>query len=132
MLSALPRSRLKEILDAIRDVSSLSQDVIQLKVLQILPSILQNFSGDVRGGLLFSLLQTCSILQASKTSAVSSTAAATFQQVLSALFEELTREDRRALEIPTTAEADCMMAQAIPSAQDSSLDKSTMLHKDDT
>jgi hypothetical protein len=104
VLGALPRNRLKEILDAIRDCSSLSQDV-QLKVLQILPSILQRHVGDVRGPLLFSLLQTCSLLQASKVVAVSSTAAATFNQILSALFEELQREDRRALEIPTSAEA---------------------------
>jgi hypothetical protein len=104
VLSALPRNRLKEVLDAIRDCSTLSQDV-QLKVLQTLPTILQNYANDVRGGLLFSLLQTCSILQTSKTAAVSSTAAATFQQVLSTLFEELQREDAKSLEIPTTAEA---------------------------
>lgn len=55
--------------------------------------------------MLFSILQTCSILQTSKTTAVSSTAAATFQQVLSALFDELLKEDRKALEIATSAEA---------------------------
>lgn len=104
MSSGLPRARLKEVLEAIRECSTLGFDV-QLKVLQTLPAILQNYPGDVRGNLLFSLLQTCSILQSSKTGTVSSTAAATFQQVLSSLFEELVREDTRSLEIPTMAEA---------------------------
>jgi len=54
--------------------------------------------------LLFTLLQTCSILQTSKTSSVSSTATATLQQLFSALFEKLGDEDSKALEFPTVAE----------------------------
>lgn len=100
----LPKARLKEVLDAVRECSTLGLDV-QLKVLQTLPSVLQNYPGEIRSGLLFSLLQTCSILQSSKTATISSTAAATFQQVLSALFEELVKEDAKTLEIPTIAEA---------------------------
>jgi hypothetical protein len=65
---------------------------------------LQNYPDDIRGGLLFTLLQTCSILQTSKTSSVSSTATATLQQLFSALFENLSEEDSKALEFPTVAE----------------------------
>ncbi|TID21580.1 hypothetical protein E6O75_ATG04975 [Venturia nashicola] len=77
---------------------------VQLKVLQALPPLLQNYPDDIRGGLLFTLLQTCSILQTSKTSSVSSTATATLQQLFSALFEKLGDEDIKALEFPTVAE----------------------------
>ncbi|KIW06739.1 uncharacterized protein PV09_02432 [Verruconis gallopava] len=119
VLSALPKTRLREVLDAIQDCSNLAQDV-QLKILQILPTILQNYAEDVRGELLFSLLQTCSTLQSSKTTAVSSTAAATFQQVLSALFEELQREDLKLVETPISAEAPGLegVAQLRPVAHD--------------
>lgn len=100
---ALPKSRLKEVLDAMKECSNLGLDV-QLKVLQALPPLLQNYPDDIRGGLLFTLLQTCSILQTSKTSSVSSTATATLQQLFSALFEKLGDEDAKALEFPTIAE----------------------------
>lgn len=66
--------------------------------------MLQNYPEDIRGGLLFTLLQTCSILQTSKTSSVSSTATATLQQLFSALFEKLGDEDVKVLEVPTIAE----------------------------
>ncbi|QDS74455.1 hypothetical protein FKW77_006507 [Venturia effusa] len=77
---------------------------VQLKVLQALPPLLQNYPDDIRGVLLFTLLQTCSILQTSKTSSVSSTATATLQQLFSSLFEKLNDEDAKALEFPTIAE----------------------------
>jgi Guanine nucleotide exchange factor in Golgi transport N-terminal/Dimerisation and cyclophilin-binding domain of Mon2 len=58
----------------------------------------------VKGELLFALLQSCSSLQAAKTSAVSSTAAATLQQLVISIFDKLVAEDKNALEIPPSAE----------------------------
>ncbi|KAF2088976.1 hypothetical protein K490DRAFT_64192 [Saccharata proteae CBS 121410] len=80
---------------------------IQLKTLQALPSLLQNYSEDIRGELLSSLLQVCSSLQNAKNPAVSGTAAATLQQLVISTFEKVAEEDERSLQIPTTAEVTC-------------------------
>ncbi|KAF2431142.1 hypothetical protein EJ08DRAFT_649208 [Tothia fuscella] len=106
IISGLPKTRLKEVLDATRECSGINGLEIQLKVLQILPSLQQNYSDDLRGSLIFTLLQTCSILQSSKTPSVSSTAAATLQQLISGLFERLSIEDGKSLELPTVAEVE--------------------------
>ncbi|KAF2735242.1 hypothetical protein EJ04DRAFT_465256 [Polyplosphaeria fusca] len=100
---ALPRERLTEVLEALRDCVSLGNDV-QLKILQALPSLLQNYPNDVRGELLSSTLQICSALQNAKNFAVSNTAAATLQQLVISIFDRVASEDEKALEIPTTVE----------------------------
>ncbi|KAF1930817.1 uncharacterized protein M421DRAFT_99412 [Didymella exigua CBS 183.55] len=100
---ALPRERLSEILEAFRQSATSSLD-IQLKVLQALPSLLQNYPSEVRGELLSTVLQICSGLQITKNPAVSNTAAATLQQLIIAIFDRVTVEDGKALEIPTVAE----------------------------
>jgi hypothetical protein len=91
---ALPRSRLKEVLDAFREATSAGLDV-QLKILQALPSFLQNYSEDVKGNLLGALLNVCSILQASKNGMVNNTAAATLQQLVVAVFDKVVAEDSK-------------------------------------
>jgi Dimerisation and cyclophilin-binding domain of Mon2 len=117
---ALPRSRLKEILDAFREATSAGLDV-QLKILQALPSLLQNHGDDIKGDLLAAALNICSILQASKNGMVNNTAAATLQQLVVAVFDKAAAEDSKshpksqiiqpyvateiALEVPTIAEA---------------------------
>jgi len=68
---------------------------VQLKILQTLPSLLQNYADEVRDEVLFSVLQICSSLQVTKTAAVSSTAAATLQQLISTVFDKVESEDRR-------------------------------------
>jgi hypothetical protein len=89
---ALPRPRLKEILEAFREATSAGLDV-QLKILQALPSLLQNYGEDIKGDLLAGALNICSVLQASKNGMVNNTAAATLQQLVVAVFDKVVAED---------------------------------------
>lgn len=66
---------------------------IQLKILQALPSLLQNYSAEIRGEPLSAVLQICSGLQNAKNFAVSNTAAATLQQLVIVVFDRVTSED---------------------------------------
>ena len=66
---------------------------IQLKILQTLPALLQHYSDDLGGELLVSTLEICATLQTSKTLALSSTAAATLQQLVVSTFERVSNED---------------------------------------
>lgn len=66
---------------------------MHLKVLQTLPSLFQRYADYLNGALLASTLEVCATLQNSKTVAVSSTAAATLQQLVVSVFERLSRED---------------------------------------
>ncbi|KAF7592756.1 hypothetical protein BBP40_012514 [Aspergillus hancockii] len=81
---ALPSERLKDVLGL----------DIQLKILQSLPSLLQHYSNDLGGELLVTTLEICATLQASKTLALSSTAAATLQQLVVSTFERVLVEDK--------------------------------------
>ncbi|KAG2419437.1 hypothetical protein HFD88_004233 [Aspergillus terreus] len=99
---ALPSERLKDVLAGLKETTSLSLD-IQLKILQSLPSLLQHYSNDLGGELLVSTLEICATLQASKTVALSSTAAATLQQLIVSTFERVLVEDKTPLDSkPTT------------------------------
>ncbi|OXV06206.1 hypothetical protein Egran_06026 [Elaphomyces granulatus] len=89
---SLPPERLKDTLNGLRETTSLGQDV-QLKILQTLPALLQNYSEDLSGELLGKTLEICATLQNSKTTAVANTAAATLQQLVIAAFEKVSRED---------------------------------------
>ena len=66
---------------------------MQLKILQTLPALLHNYSDDLSGELLSHVLEVCAVLQASKVAAVSNTAAATLQQLISSAFEKVLVED---------------------------------------
>jgi hypothetical protein len=66
---------------------------IQLKILQALPSLLQNYPAEIRGELLSTILQICSSLQNAKNFAVSNTAAATLQQLVIVVFDRVASED---------------------------------------
>lgn len=89
---ALPRSRLREVLEAFREATSAGLDV-QLKILQALPSLLQNYADDLKSDLLAAALNICTILQASKNGIVNNTAAATLQQLVVAVFDKVVAED---------------------------------------
>lgn len=89
---ALPRSRLREVLDAFRESTSAGLDV-QLKILQALPSLLQNYADDLKAELLAAALNICTILQASKNGIVNNTAAATLQQLVVSVFDKVVDED---------------------------------------
>ncbi|KAJ4367320.1 Endocytosis and vacuole integrity protein [Neocucurbitaria cava] len=97
---ALPKERLTEVLEALKESVTSSHD-IQLKILQALPSLLQNYATETRGETLSIVLQICSGLQNAKNFAVSNTAAATLQQLVITVFDRVASEDERALEIPT-------------------------------
>ncbi|EKD15974.1 uncharacterized protein L3040_003411 [Drepanopeziza brunnea f. sp. 'multigermtubi'] len=101
---SLPRSRLREVLDAFREATSAGLDV-QLKILQALPSLLQNYAEDLKGDLIAASLNICTILQASKNAIVINTAAATLQQLVVSVFDKVVVEDKIALELPTIGEA---------------------------
>ncbi len=85
--NALPKETLPEVLEAFRDCSNLALD-IQLKVLQALPSLLQNYSSNLTGQLLITAFQVCFLLYTSKTAVVSNTAAAALQQLVNSTFEK--------------------------------------------
>lgn len=68
---------------------------MQLKVLQALPSLLQNYGSFLKGHLLVAAFQICFLLHASKTAVVSNTAAATLQQFVSSIFDKVVSEDGR-------------------------------------
>jgi hypothetical protein len=116
----LPRSRLREVLEAFREATSAGLDV-QLKILQALPSLLQNYADDLKSELLAASLNICTILQASKNGIVNNTAAATLQQLVVSVFDKVLAEDSMfalvdsgavtymrieiALQVPTVGEA---------------------------
>lgn len=56
---------------------------------------MQHYSDDLTGELLSSTLEICATLQASKNAAVSSTAAATLQQLVVSAFERVFIEDSK-------------------------------------
>ncbi|KAI9764256.1 MAG: hypothetical protein M1835_007604 [Candelina submexicana] len=99
----LPPERLKEVLEAFREATSLNLD-IQLKILQALPTLLQNYADGLKGELLGSALHVCSILQSSKTRVVNNTAAATMLQLLAFVFEKVVAEDKTTSDVPTVEE----------------------------
>jgi hypothetical protein len=85
-------------LEAFNACTDLGLD-IQLKVLQALPSLLQNYAEDLKGDLLSGALEVCSSLQSAKVQTVSGVAAATLQQLVTTVFERVSIEDRHALDI---------------------------------
>ena len=89
---ALPRSRLNQVLEALMQASSAGLDV-QLKILQALPSLLQNYAADLKGDLLVTALNICFTLQSSKNAIVNNTSAATLQQLVVTVFDKVIAED---------------------------------------
>ncbi|EHA26618.1 hypothetical protein ASPNIDRAFT_196384, partial [Aspergillus niger ATCC 1015] len=89
---SLPSERLKDVLAGLKEITNMSLD-IQLKILQSLPSLLQHYSSDLGGDLLVSTLEICATLQGNKMLAVSSTAAATLQQLIVSTFDRVSIED---------------------------------------
>ena len=83
----LPEDSLGDVLEALRECSTLALD-IQLKVLQALPSLLQNYATSFTGPLLIAAFQVCFLLYGNKAAVVSNTAAATLQQLVSSTFEK--------------------------------------------
>ena len=103
--NALPKETLREVLEAFRECSTLALD-IQLKVLQALPSLLQNYATSLTGKLLVNAFQVSFLLYSSKTAVVSNTAAAALQQLVNSTFEKAASDhdshsnDEPAVEVP--------------------------------
>ncbi|KAL8779426.1 MAG: hypothetical protein Q9213_006944 [Squamulea squamosa] len=91
--NGLSPDSLRDILQAFQECTTSSLDV-QLKVLQALPSLLQNYAENLKGRFLISAFQVCFSLHGSKTAVVSNTAAASLQQLLTFTFENVANEDR--------------------------------------
>ena len=90
--NGLAPETLKDVLDVLRDCTSLAQD-IQLRILQVLPSLLLNYASFLTGDLLAAALHICFLLFASKTSVISNTAAATLQQLVVSVLGKVVQED---------------------------------------
>lgn len=86
---AIPRTRLLDLLQAFEEAIPLGLEV-QLKVLQTLPSLLQLYAPDLHGEALSRTLSVSADLSSNKLPMVSSTASATFQQLLEAVFTKAT------------------------------------------
>ena len=91
-------------LEALQQATSAGLDV-QLKILQALPSLLSNYSADVKGELLVTALNICFILQSSKNAIVNNTSAATLQQLVVSVFDKVVNEDRSGSDSPHVGEA---------------------------
>ncbi|KAI4748398.1 hypothetical protein E4T50_01269 [Aureobasidium sp. EXF-12298] len=99
IIRGLPKSRLKDVLNAFNACTSLSLD-IQLKVLQALPALAQNYADDLKGDHLAAALQVCAALQNVKAATVSGVAAATLQQLVVSVFDRVAVEDEAGDRIP--------------------------------
>ncbi|KAA8910841.1 hypothetical protein TRICI_004029 [Trichomonascus ciferrii] len=92
-MKGLPTDQLDKVLEAFKEATNLGVE-IQLKILQSLPSIIQNYGPYMFDGLISDLLHICSILQGSnKVGVVMNTAAASMQQLILAVFEKVGNED---------------------------------------
>jgi hypothetical protein len=108
---ALSRSKLDQVLDALMQASSAGLDV-QLKILQVLPSLLSNYASDIKGDLLVTGLNICFILQSSKNAIVNNTSAATLQQLIVSVFDKVVEEDKNGSESPVVGEAPILGGEA--------------------
>jgi len=110
-IRGLPNERLKEVLESLQDscktgwkhesytalshANKRSGLDVQLKILQCLTQLLQLYGDVLEGDLQSLVLQICSTLQQIKSAAISSTASATFQQIVTLLFEKVEKEDSK-------------------------------------
>ncbi|KAH0402727.1 hypothetical protein KCU89_g2854, partial [Aureobasidium melanogenum] len=99
IIRGLPKSRLKDVLNAFNACTSLGLD-IQLKVLQALPALAQNYADDLKGDHLAAALQVCAALQNVKAATVSGVAAATLQQLVVSVFDRVAAEDEAGDKFP--------------------------------
>ncbi|KAF4991614.1 hypothetical protein FGRMN_7733 [Fusarium graminum] len=102
---ALPRSKLNQVLEALMQATSAGLDV-QLKILQALPSLVQNYASDLKGNLLVTTLNICFTLQSSKNAIVNHTSAATLQQLVVSVFDKVVSEDKKAGDSPAVNDAE--------------------------
>lgn len=102
-----------------RKPANLLQGVdVQLKLLQTLSSLFQQYANDLNGALLASTLEICAALQNTKAAAVSNTAAATLQQLVVSVFEKVLSVDGSSTGLPPQLDyADILQKILIPCRQ---------------
>src|SRR3569833_816862 len=94
VICVIPRPMLNQVLEALSEATTAGLDV-QLKILQALPSLLQNYSSEVKAELLVTALNICFTLQSSKNAIVNNTSAATLQQLEESDFDKVVTEDSK-------------------------------------
>lgn len=100
----LPPDRLVEVLDALKEATHLGVE-IHLKILQSLPSLIQNYGDYLSNNLIVELLLICYILQGgNKVPVVVNTALATLQQLIISVFDKVSKEDSLPTPLPKTFE----------------------------
>jgi len=102
--------RLHELLKALMEATQLGLG-IQLKILQVLPVMLYEFSAELSGSDIVDLLQVCAVLtEGNKVAVVHNTAFATLQQLINGVFDRTDidnsgsgSQDLRRIEVTETA-----------------------------
>lgn len=85
----IPVECLNELLDSLKEATNLATD-IQLRILQCLPTLMQNYNRFITNSQLLKLLGICSSLTASnKSTVVINTASATLQQLFSNVYDKI-------------------------------------------
>ncbi|EME87592.1 uncharacterized protein MYCFIDRAFT_184569 [Pseudocercospora fijiensis CIRAD86] len=92
-LSSITVTSEQQLAAAFNNCADLGLDV-QLKILQALPTLLQNYTNELVGHLLGGALQLCASLQAAREYTVSGVAAATLQQLVTSVFGKVWNEDK--------------------------------------
>lgn len=89
IFNAIVSTDLSDILKSLLEATHLAID-IQLRILQCLPSLMQNYSSLISGQTLLSLLSICASLTSNnKSTVVINTASATLQQLFSNIYDKL-------------------------------------------
>lgn len=87
--SAIAPERLSDLLQSLLEAAQLGIG-IQLKILQLLPMMLQSYAAEINGNLVVELLRVCAELQGTnKLGVVHNTAYATLQQLITTLFDRI-------------------------------------------
>lgn len=85
----IPVESLNELLGSLKEATNLATD-IQLRILQCLPALMQNYNKSITNSQLLKLLGICSSLTASnKSTVVINTASATLQQLFSNVYDKI-------------------------------------------
>ncbi|KAF8311099.1 hypothetical protein DL93DRAFT_1519713 [Clavulina sp. PMI_390] len=114
---AIPASAIPNVVSTLSDCLSQGVDV-QLRILQMLLSLLTNYPG-THGDLLGDALLLCFKLQESRIAVVSSTAAATLRQLVMLVFDKVVDHDRQVSSEPPVGEL--TISTTLPDGQTVSL-----------
>ncbi|KTW25778.1 hypothetical protein T552_03391 [Pneumocystis carinii B80] len=90
-VSAIPSLSIPSVLEAFREAILLGVE-IQLKILQVLPMFLTNYTVDLSGNLLAETFNICFVLQNNKSTVVQNTASATLRQLVILVFDRTINE----------------------------------------